>query len=714
MYFEIAKPVWGKDLQCEKNITCGFYTVIDKPCDTAVFRVATSGFYRIFINGRFVHHGPVRCAHGFYRVDELPITEWLTEKENHIAVEVVNYYINSFYYLKQPGFIQMEIEVDGAIKAATAENLLGFSALRLNHRIRKMQRYSFQRTFGESYRLNSNTENWRMGKPCEAEPIEIEETEHKALLLRELPINKYPDTCPDRVLERGEVSVKELSEPPYRDRSVADISEKLEGYKVDELEFCLSDDVQTFAYERTQQKLCEEYTGVTRLTSGKYETLSLPTSRTGFPVMKFKCFKDTEIYLMYDEELDENGDVSPLRVACLNVIKLEIKAGECAFQGMEPMGFKYLKLVCLHGDTEITGICMREAVCPISLKKFEPAENADEALIFEAARQTFIQNAYDLFTDCPSRERAGWLCDSFFIGRMERFFTGANLMEKQYLENFLLPEKFEHIPEGMLPMCYPSDHFDGGYIPNWALWYVLELFDYYRRTNDRELVDRAYSRIEKLLEFFKKYENEDGLLEGLEGWVFVEWSKANDLVQDVNFPSNMTYSAVLKRAGELYDKPEWIEKGENIAETVRRIAYDGEFFVDNQVYKDGKRVLSGERTETCQYYAFFFGIATPEDYPQLWKKLITEFGPKRAELGLYPEIYPSNAFIGNYLRLDILLGNGLYDICREQIVGYFTDMARRTGTLWENMTPGASCNHGFASYAAYLLYYSAQHKQPFE
>jgi alpha-L-rhamnosidase len=31
-------------------------------------------------------------------------------------------------------------------------------------------------------------------------------------------------------------------------------------------------------------------------------------------------------------------------------------------------------------------------------------------------------------------------------------------------------------------------------------------------------------------------------------------------------------------------------------------------------------------------------------------------------------------------------------------------MAERTGTLWENTSPHASCNHGFASYIGHVLY----------
>ena len=30
----------------------------------------------------------------------------------------------------------------------------------------------------------------------------------------------------------------------------------------------------------------------------------------------------------------------------------------------------------------------------------------------------------------------------------------------------------------MLPMCYPADHYDGNFIPNWAMWFVLELEEY--------------------------------------------------------------------------------------------------------------------------------------------------------------------------------------------------------------------------------------------
>ena len=150
-------------------------------------------------------------------------------------------------------------------------------------------------------------------------------------------------------------------------------------------------------------------------------------------------------------------------------------------------------------------------------------------------------------------------------------------------------------------------------------------------------------------------------------------------------------------------------------ETVRRQSWTGEWFCDNAVrQKDGSLKLSGECTETCQYYAFFFKTATDESHPARWKRLVSEFGPgrydpkDRTKLLRHQEIWPSNAFIGNYLRLELLSRAGLGEQVVKEIRGYFDYMATRTGTLWEHDAPTASCCHGFASYVAVLL---ARHAQ---
>ena len=98
-FFIKAKPVWAKGLEKEKNITLGLYKNIRCESGSAILKIAASGFYKVFVNGKFTYFGPARCAHGYYRVDEIKLP--LKNGVNHIAIETVNYYVNSFYALMQ-------------------------------------------------------------------------------------------------------------------------------------------------------------------------------------------------------------------------------------------------------------------------------------------------------------------------------------------------------------------------------------------------------------------------------------------------------------------------------------------------------------------------------------------------------------------------------------------------------------------------------------
>lgn len=77
----------------------------------------------------------------------------------------------------------------------------------------------------------------------------------------------------------------------------------------------------------------------------------------------------------------------------------------------------------------------------------------------------------------------------------------------------------------------------------------------------------------------------------------------------------------------LYDNNEWMQKADKIRQTILEQSFNGEFFVDNTMVENGRLKVTDNTTEVCQYYAFFFDIATPESHPELWRKLTTQFGP---------------------------------------------------------------------------------------
>ena len=97
-----------------------------------------------------------------------------------------------------------------------------------------------------------------------------------------------------------------------------------------------------------------------------------------------------------------------------------------------------------------------------------------------------------------------------------------------------------------------------------------------------------------------------------------------------------------------------------------------------------------------------YGVATKKEYPELWDVLLNDFVADREEKGLWKEIYPANAFIGYYLRLDLLARENKKIVLRD-IEGFFYEMVQKTGTLWEHNKPKASCNHGIASHVIVWL-----------
>jgi alpha-L-rhamnosidase len=695
--FIMAKPIWAKGQELEKNITCGFRAVFNwNGSKEVVFRAAASCIYRFFVNGEFAGAGPARGPHGFYRVDECSLANCLRDGENIVAVEVAGYNINSFSLLDQPSFLQAEIISGGRVMAATGESG-EFTCSILMERVQKVQRYSFQRAFAECYHMNSSFNAWCKDLGAEFLPVDASAVEEKNLIPRNLPPFSFPVCTVLSVVEIGIAHSGSKPKKTFTDRSLKDIGEELKGFTENELEVHLTEEA--LAIE-TQ---CNSSGGglPVALPGNAYALFDFGVDKTGFVGVEISCAGDSEVYLLFDEILSD-GDVDFTRMSCCNVIKYSLKAGDYDLLSFEPYTMKYLKVVTLVSPCVIYNAFLRENVCPVPVTAvYEGNENFRK--IYDAAVETFRQNCTDIYMDCPSRERAGWLCDSFFISRVEYALTGGSAVEHNFLENFLLPETFPFLPEGMLPMCYPSDHIDGSFIPNWALWFVVELEEYLKRSCDRALVDAFKPKIYGLFDYFRAFLNEYGLLEKLEGWVFVEWSKANELTQDVSFPTNMLYAGALDAAGRLFRDESLLKQAVGIRNIIRKISYDGEFFVDNALRRGDKLVRSGERTETCQYYAFFFDIAVPSTHGWLWKVLTESFGPQRKQTGEYPEIYPSNAFIGNYLRLDILSRYEMREKLLAEMEGYFDYMVDKTGTLWENITDYASCNHGFASYVACLL-----------
>lgn len=702
--FAHAVPVWAPEFAGQMNRWLSLHAAVElAPRAEAILRIAAAQAWRVWANGRLAGRGPARTARGHARVDE-----WMLAADGagrlELVVEVMAYGVGTFCQTHEPAFLCAEVVVGKEVLAWTAPRGGGFIAEHRAERVQNVERYSYQRAFVEAYRLGAEGLPWRAAGYRPAQPLALARVEHRRVWLERGVA--YPDLSELRPAARavrgGTRTDRRLLKKAQKWPHVYEVPKVSNGWALGEVAWPLYETLAAARFRTTGAATLRDGKP-TELKERQWLRVDFGADHTGFPALKVKARRATRLLLVFDEILVD-GQVKFNRSGCTNALWLELAAGaEVDFEAFEPYTFRFLQALVWSGTAEVSDFLLRHFRTSAKLSEAPAGVEAKAALVRRAALSSFRQNALDVFMDCPARERAGWLCDSLFTARAEWHLCGDNPIERAFLENYLRPATFADLPAGMVPMCYPAEALQKQFIPNWAMFLVVQLDEAQRERRLpaawRPLIAR---RVRGLLAYFKKFENELGLLEKLESWVFVEWSKANEFVQDVNFPTNMLYAETLRSAARLLGDARLAAQADKIEATIRALAWRDGRFVDNAVRdKDGKLTVTGNATEVCQYYAFYFGFASPEREAALWRRLVR---------GDYGALHPANVFVGKIMRLDLLIRHGEFEAARRELLRSYLPMARATGTLWELYQDTVSCNHGFTSYIAVLVDRLAAHK----
>ena len=692
MIEKIKSAVWAEGQKNQMNRAFAFVLDLGKK-QMGEICLSAASCYKVIADGKLMGFGPNRTAHGYARAAVYPFNA------QYITVEVQSHFVPNFCWVKREPFFACVLKTESG-KEYFAED---FNCFALSDRVQKVRRYSFQRGFCETYINEKDRTALYFCKPQNAFPrVKTEKAELPHLLPSETLNPALSEIFAEKVIDSGycktspEIAV-------YVDRTETLIGTVIEGFKRSEWQDFSTDEISRITY-------------LSGAKSGDYayETLDFSRIVTGIVEAEIIAGNAGEVFFAFDEILSDEKlkTIKPFRGDTANVFKWTVKkAGVYNLSAFEPYAFRYANVITSAGVK--ANVKVRAYENPEAGKMLFECDDKKIEQIMEAARHTFAHNAVDLLTDCPSRERAGWLSDSFFSSVAERVFTGDNKVERAFLQNYILADKSGH-PKGMIPRCYPADYYEeDGFIPNWSLWYILEIYKYFTQYGYDETVEKSRANVEGILNYFVDFENEFGVLEDLKGWIFVEWSAANnsDHINGINVPSNACYYASLLAAAKVYGIKGLKEKAEKVKDYLLKNAYVDGFFVDNLIRNEKGDIIPTENyTETCQYYMFFFKCADKYTHKELFDKMLNEYGKSDSSVSggnpVKKQLTPSNMIYGVYMRLELLMREQKRVELLNECVRYFYDMTQKTGTLWENNTASASCDHGFASYVSRFIIYA--------
>ena len=689
---KIKSAVWAEGQKNQMNRAFAFVLDLGKK-QMGEICLSAASCYKVIADGKLMGFGPNRTAHGYARAAVYPFNA------QYITVEVQSHFVPNFCWVKREPFFACVLKTESG-KEYFAED---FNCFALSDRVQKVRRYSFQRGFCETYINEKDRTALYFCKPQNAFPrVKTEKAELPHLLPSETLNPALSEIFAEKVIDSGycktspEIAV-------YVDRTETLIGTVIEGFKRGEWQDFSTDEISRITY-------------LSGAKSGDYayETLDFSRIVTGIVEVEIIAGNAGEVFFAFDEILSDEKlkTIKPFRGDTANVFKWTVKkAGVYNLSAFEPYAFRYANVITSAGVK--ANVKVRAYENPEAGKMLFECDDKKIEQIMEAARHTFAHNAVDLLTDCPSRERAGWLSDSFFSSVAERVFTGDNKVERAFLQNYILADKSGH-PKGMIPRCYPADYYEeDGFIPNWSLWYILEIYKYFTQYGYDETVEKSRANVEGILNYFVDFENEFGVLEDLKGWIFVEWSAANnsDHINGINVPSNACYYASFLAAAKVYGIKGLKEKAEKVKDYLLKNAYVDGFFVDNLIRNEKGDIIPTENyTETCQYYMFFFQCADKHKHKELFDKMLNEYGKSDSSVSggnpVKKQLTPSNMIYGVYMRLELLMREQKRVELLNECVRYFYDMTQKTGTLWENNTASASCDHGFASYVSRFIIYA--------
>ncbi len=690
MMFQKAVPIFAKGKALEKNTHITLLASLDSLKNTMLHIVARS-FYQLYINDKFIAFGPARAAKGYARVDVIDLSAYGDCACNCIRIEVAGYACRSLSLCLEESFVCAEIVRDGEVLCATGED---FSVYLSAHRLQKTERYSMQRQFGEILDLRETapfSEHFR---------VETEMVHGITFLPRVVPYPMYRKVSAT-VCSVGRYEYDESLPCKNNRYSGNGIDARWGKYEESEILY------KPYRWIQKQKQTVSSLGEKMPLTvsAGEYVMLDFSRIEAGFFEWRAEVTEECDVVIGFSE-LCEPDRFAFTDINCQNVLEYLLPVGKAHLMSFEPYTVRFAIVMVKSGALSLQDFGIRTYERDMTKAKKcrfdEPVLNG----IYEAAMATFAHNAVDLFTDCPSRERAGWLCDSYFMGKAEDFFFGTHEVETAFLENFRLFENEGDLPDGALPMCYPSERENGNkFIPQWDMWYVLEVKDYLTEREPAVNKELFRASVEGILRFLARYENEDGLLEDLPSWNFVEWSTANEWVKNVNFPTNFLYAEVLSAAYALYGDETLLKKAAHVRKTACEQSFDGEVFIDNAKREEnGKLMPTKNSSEAGQYYAALFGgiDLETEKFAKLKAHILDGFACFSRDLHGRGFV-PVNAFIGRYLRMMTLQKMGEKEILLDTIRSFFGEMSNLTGTLWEYKERKGSHDHGFASYVALVL-----------
>ncbi|WP_247680045.1 MULTISPECIES: alpha-L-rhamnosidase [Chitinophaga] len=265
---------------------------------------------------------------------------------------------------------------------------------------------------------------------------------------------------------------------------------------------------------------------VTRLAPGTW-LYDLGQNASGIPAISVKGKKGAVIKIIPAELISEAGLADQRAVGGPVYFNYTLK-GE-GTESWQPQfmyyGFRYLQIegAVPEGKANAADLPVLTAVHGLHTRNAAPTigqftcSNDLFNKTFKLIDWAIRSNTASVFTDCPHREKLGWLEEAHLVGSSIRYNYDIAALCRKVVRDMIHAQT----PEGLVPDIAPEYvHFDGGFrdSPEWGSNAVILPYYIYQWYGDRSVLTESYDMMTRYVAYLEKQSDHHLLSHGLGDW----------------------------------------------------------------------------------------------------------------------------------------------------------------------------------------------------
>lgn len=423
---------------------------------------------------------------------------------------------------------------------------------------------------------------------------------------------------------------------------------------------------------------------------------------SGFPEIKVSGKKGQKITLVAGESLTDEGAVSQRQTGRHHLYHYTLKGEgiEIWHPRFSYYGFRYI---------QVEGAALKSMKNPGDLAVLHDIQScfvynsSPQISDFESSNDIFnkahvlIEKAVEsnmqaVFTDCPHREKLGWLEQLHLNGPVLMYNYQLTTMIAKVMQDMADAQQ----PNGTIPTIAPMYNIFGdangfdefGDSPEWGSSFLILPKMYHQFYGDSSLIEKYYPAMRRYVDYLGTRANNNILSFGLGDWYdygdFVAGYSKNTPVPFVAtayyFYDLKLMTEYAKMLGNQYD----VKLFSSLAEKVRTSINTQFYNAQTGVYATG--------SQTAYSLALYLGIVSPENKQLVINNLIKDIQKHGNRL--------TTGDVGNRYLFQTLADNNLNELMylmhnHEDAPGYGFQLKFGATTLTEQWDPrrGASWNH---------------------